>query len=124
MKPTDISVKTPDELEREGHEKIAQGHALLAQAAAARIRPVADELLDDAGVRRHFAIKIRALVEAAGRGEPIEVLRAGRSPRVRRADVERWMAWREAERPKRAAAPPAESSAEDAYLALVERKAS
>lgn len=88
----------PDSLEASGHERIAEGHALLARAARLR-RPEAPadawiplpstkprEVVDG------YAVTVRSVLDAGRRGEL--PLRSTRPPAVRRSDLEAWSAAR------------------------------
>lgn len=82
--------ETVEELEALAHERIAEGHALLARARRMRTAPAADAwmALDAAG--EIAGVRGRVIRDAGARGE-IAIDRAGKSPRVQRSELERWM---------------------------------
>ena len=95
---TVATTETPDELEATAHERIAEGHALLARARRMRTTPAPDAWLTLEGAGEIAKVRGRVLRDAGRRGE-IAIDHAGRSPRVTRAEVERWIASRRIARP-------------------------
>lgn len=117
MKPTTEDVigegaHDPDELEDRADELEIEARRLRQRARRLRRGGSSIEWLDEAGLERLFGFKMRRIVDASRRGE-IEIGRAGRSPRVRRADVERWLRDRARRAPR-----PVESGV-DPYQAAV-----
>lgn len=90
--------------------------ALAAELRDALGARAADEWLDDARLRAEYGLRVRVVTEAAARGE-ITIGRRGRTPIVRRADLDRWLAQRGA--PKRTAA---DAQAATEYEALLARR--
>ncbi len=92
MTPT---LETVDEIEATAHERIAEGHTLLARACRMRIESLADAWipLDVAG--RELGIRPRVIMDAARRGE-IKLGGAGRRRVVLRSELTRWVASRPA----------------------------
>ncbi len=88
--PVATETTNADELEAMGHEKIAEGHALLAQARRKRTTPAADAWLTLEAAGEIAKVQGRVIRDAGRRGE-IEIEHAGRKPVVRRSEVERWM---------------------------------
>ncbi|MFO0673470.1 MAG: hypothetical protein U0235_28280 [Polyangiaceae bacterium] len=93
----------PDDLEVQGHERIAEGHALL--AAARRLRasrsPAPSGHVSVAIAAEAIGVKPRVITDAGHRGE-LTLGRAGRTPTVDRAELARWLTSR--------STPPAPSS--------------
>lgn len=95
--PDETETATTDELAALAHERIAEGHALLARAHRMCTTPPASGWLtldaagDIAGVRG------RVIRDAGRRGE-IAIDHAGRSPLVTRGELERWIVSRRRER--------------------------
>lgn len=121
MAPT-IEESNPDLIEAEADD--LESKALALRAKAKRIRAAKadgslDEVLDDAGVRRVFGVPIRSCTDAKRRGEPIEILYVGRSPRIRRSDGEAHMRWRSSKVTKPKTPPAANDTADAQYEALV-----
>lgn len=84
-----------DELEAEAHEKIAEGHALLARARRMRTAPAAETWLTLEAAGQIANVRARVIRDAGRRGELV-IDHAGRSPRVTRAEIDRWLASRRA----------------------------
>lgn len=85
-----LGTATADELEAMGHEKIAEGHALLAQARRKAANAPVDAWLTLAEAGEIAKVRGRVIADAGRRGD-IEIDRASRSPRVRRSEVDRWL---------------------------------
>jgi hypothetical protein len=86
-----ISHESADALEAEAHEKIAEGHALLARARRLRAVPNADEYIPLQQAAERIGATPRMLRDAAARGElVIEGPKLARV--VRRSSFERWLA--------------------------------
>jgi hypothetical protein len=98
MTPTTTEIKLPrsagtpsaDELEASAHEKIAEGHALLARARRMRTLPASDVWLSLDAAGEIAGVRGRVLRDAGRRGEVV-IDHVGRSPRVNRAELERWI---------------------------------
>lgn len=100
----DTDVLTADELEALAHERISEGHALLARARRMRTEPASDAwlTLDAAGAL--VGVKGRVIRDGGRRGELV-IEHAGKSPRVRRSEVERWVASRKTPAPSTVQSP-------------------
>ena len=91
---TTTTTTTADEIEATAHEKIAEGHALLARARRMRTTPPADELLDRERLEADYPIRFRVVTDAARRGENVCIEHIGRKAVVRRSILEAWIASR------------------------------
>jgi hypothetical protein len=76
------------------HARKLRAEADTIDAHADTIDTADDPILDGPAVEARYGIRIRTLLDAARRGEPIDILRAGRSPRVRASQVDAWLARR------------------------------
>jgi hypothetical protein len=90
---TAAETETPDEIEATAHERIAEGHALLARARRMRTAPAADVWLTLDAAGKIADVRGRVIRDASRRGELV-IDHAGRSPRVTRAELDRWLASR------------------------------
>lgn len=87
--------ETAAELEAEGHELIARGHAQLARACRLRQATQVDEVLTASMVADRYHVTMRVVTDAARRGE-LAIGHVGRRPVVRRSVIEAWIASRPA----------------------------
>lgn len=88
---TQTALVTADEIEAKAHERIAEGHTLLAQARRMRAVPAAGNawlLLGVAAVR--LGIRVHVLRDAARRGE-LALGQIGRRSAVRESELDRWI---------------------------------
>jgi hypothetical protein len=90
---TTPTTETPDEIEAAAHERIAEGHALLARARRLRTAPAAEQWLTLDAAGEIAGVRGRVIRDAGRRGELV-IDHAGRSPRVTRAELDRWIASR------------------------------
>lgn len=107
MKATTVSETVhadPDDLEAQAHEKIAEGHALLAKAQRLRSKRTTNPSADVVDVRRWAkarGLSERGVVDAGRRGDFACFTPAGRVRGLwaRVSDLEGWLLGRDARKP-------------------------
>jgi hypothetical protein len=110
--PQPQETSDPDALEDRADDLEIEARRLRQQARRLRRAGTADTWLDSAAVEADYGLKMRVVTDAAKRGE-LSIGRAGRSPRVLRSELDRWLR----ERARRA--PPAAENISDDYAAIV-----
>lgn len=116
---TETDSEGADVLEQRGHQLIAEGHGLLARAAAQRITGGVGEFLTLQRAAKLLGAEDDRLLQDEGRKGALRIEGPRGHRVVRRSELDRWLATKTPKRRPAVLVP--EASVNDAYASIVRR---